>query len=43
MVFDPDSKGLSGAAELEDFVNMFIKIVRSCDDQNLGVIASTAL
>jgi hypothetical protein len=43
MVFDPDSKELSGAAELEDFVNMFVKIVRSCDDQNLGVITSTAL
>jgi hypothetical protein len=43
MVFDPDSKGLSGAAELEDFVDMFVKIVRSCDDQNLGVITSTAL
>ncbi len=33
----------SAHAELEDFVNMLIKIVRSCDDQNLGVIASTAL
>jgi hypothetical protein len=43
MLFDPDSKGLSGAAELEDFGHMFVKIVRSCDDQNLGVITSTAL
>ena len=42
MVFDPDSKGLSGTS-LEDFGNIFLKIVRSCDDQNLGVITSTTL